>query len=294
MNILVFGATGMLGSAVIRVLSQKVNWNVFGTISSEESKKYFTPEIADNLLVGCDVLNDDLVEVLERVHPNIVINCISLSKKLLIESDPLKMIPIYALFPHQLAKLCDDIGARMVHISTDGVFSGAKGDYNEDDFADAVDLYGTSKYLGEVHSQHVINIRTSIIGHELNSTNGLLSWFLSQKESCRCFSNVIFSGLPTVILAQIVRDILIPRKDLYGIYHIASKPISKCDLLRLIAEIYKKEIQILSDENPCINRSLNAERFRIATGYNPPDWRSLVRTMHSYQYNNFGEKKRNV
>ena len=193
------------------------------------------------------------------------------------------MIPIYALLPHQLAKLCSNIDARLIHMSTDGVFSGTKGDYLESDAFDAQDFYGISKFIGEVQCPHSISIRTSIIGHELQRGNGLLSWFLSQQESCKCFSNAIFSGFPTVALAQIVRDIVIPRPDLFGVYHIASNPISKCDMLRLIADVYGKEIEILPDKKISIDRSLNAERFRIATGYTPPDWQSLVKLMYLYQ-----------
>lgn len=284
MKVLVFGASGMLGSAMVRILSEKSGLEVFGTIRSEKVKKLFDRKITDRLVRCDDVTNHScLVDVFEKVHPDIVINCISLGKPLLIKSDPLLMIPIYALLPHQLAKLCGDIGARLIHMSTDGVFSGAKGNYLESDAFDAQDFYGVTKFIGEVQYPHSISIRTSIIGHELQRGNGLLSWFLSQKESCKCFSNSIFSGFPSVALAQIVRDIVIPRPDLFGVYHIASNPISKCDLLRLIADVYGKKIEILPDKNISIDRSLNAERFRIATGYTPPDWQLLVKLMHAYQ-----------
>lgn len=284
MNILILGASGMLGSAMIRVLSEKDDLEVFGTIRSGDIKKYFSQNIVENLVVGCDVRNhDDLIKVFNKIRPDVVINCISLNKQLLNESDPLIMIPIYALLPHQLAKLCCDIGARLVHISTDGVFSGTKGGYSEDDPSDARDLYGATKYIGEVHCPHAITIRASIIGHELKSSNGLVSWFLSAEKCCKCFSRVIFSGLPTVVLAQIVRDIVIPRPDLHGIYHVAADPISKCDLLQLIAKVYAKSIEIIPDDDMKIDRSLNAERFRLATGYVTPTWPKLVEIMHSYR-----------
>lgn len=286
MKVLVLGASGMLGSAMIRVLSEKDDWKVFGTIRSGEIKNFFPVRIADRLVTCCDVTNyNDLVKVFKQINPAVVINCISLSKQRLATADPLSMIPVYALLPHQIAKLCNDIGARLVHISTDGVFSGATGGYSEEDPSDAKDLYGVTKYIGEVHAPHTISIRTSIIGHELQSSNGLLNWFFSQEKSCECFNRAIFSGLPTVVLAQIIRDIVIPRLDLYGVYHIAANPISKCNLLRLIADVYGKSIEIIPNDKVEIDRSLNAERFQLATGYVPPDWRQLIELMYSYQLN---------
>src|SRR5437899_4069482 len=170
MRVLVLGATGMLGSAMIRVLSEKEDWEVFGTVRSEEGKRFFAPKIGARLVVGCDVENDDaLVKLFGQVRPEVVINCISLAKRLLNAGDPLLLIPIYALLPHRLAKLCSLSGARLVHVSTDGVFSGTKGSYTEDDPADARDLYGISKLLGEVHYPHTITLRTSMIGHELQA-----------------------------------------------------------------------------------------------------------------------------
>jgi dTDP-4-dehydrorhamnose reductase len=284
MKVVVLGASGMLGSAMIRVLSENNNLKVFGSIRSQKVKNLFSPNISNRLVQCDDVTNySDLVNVFNKVQPNVVINCISLSKTLLSKPDPLLMIPIYALLPHQLAKLCSASDARLIHMSTDGIFSGSKGNYVEGDPLDVQDFYGVTKFIGEVQYPHSISIRTSIIGHELQGCSGLLSWFLSQQKSCKCFSNAIFSGLPSVVLAQIVRDVVIPRPDLFGIYHIASNPISKCNLLRLIADVYGKEIEILPDKKISINRSLSAERFRIATGYTPPDWQSLVKLMHSYQ-----------
>ena len=284
MKILVFGASGMLGNAMVRILSEKENFEVFGTIRSKKVKKLFNSKIAERLVCLGDVTKyNDLVDIFNKVQPDIVINCISLSRQLLIKSDPLLMIPIYALLPHQLAKLCGDNGARMIHISTDGVFSGSKSGYVESDPVDAKDVYGITKFMGEVQYPHSITIRTSIIGHELQDGDGLVSWFLSQKKSCECYSRAIFSGFPTVVLAQIISDIVIPRDDLNGVFHIASNPISKCDLLQLIAQVYGLKIRLMTNNKVEIDRSLNAERFKAVTGYVPPDWPELIKIMHSYQ-----------
>jgi dTDP-4-dehydrorhamnose reductase len=187
------------------------------------------------------------------------------------------------LMPHRLAKLCALIGARLVHISTDCVFSGEKGGYVESDFTDARDVYGKSKALGEVDYPHTITLRTSTIGHELNSADGLLDWFLSQNKYCKGYNRAIFSGVPTVILAQIIRDVVIPHKELSGIYHVAAKSINKHELLKLIAEVYGKSTQIIYDDSLVIDRSLNADKFRAATGYVAPEWLELIRVMHAYK-----------
>lgn len=283
MRVLVLGASGLLGNAAFRVLSEKQDWEVFGTIRSNEVKKFFSPQIAGRLVMAGDVQNHDvLVKVFHQIRPQVVINCISLARQLMNPGDPLLMIPIYALLPHQLAALCSLTGTRLVHISTDAVFSGAKGGYTEDDPADARDLYGRSKFLGELHDPHTITLRTSIIGHELQSAHGLLGWFLSQQGRCNGFSRAIFSGLPAVILARIIRDVVIPRPDLSGLYHVAAQPISKYDLLRLVAGVYDKTVDIVRDDSLVIDRSLNAERFRLATGYVAPDWPQLIRLMRSH------------
>jgi dTDP-4-dehydrorhamnose reductase len=281
MRVLVLGASGMLGNAMFRVLSERQSWEVSGTVRSGEIKNLFSPNISERLVVCGDLQNHDvLIKVFHQVRPEVVINCISLPRQLLNLGDPLTMIPMYALLPHQLAALCGLTAARLIHISTDGVFSGAKGRYTENDPADAQDTYGITKFLGEVHRPHSITLRTSMIGHELQGTHGLLGWFLSQ-EQCKCFGRVIFSGLPTVALAQIIRDVVIPRPDLNGLYHVAAQPISKFNLLRLVAEVYCKTIDIVRDDSLVMDRSLDAERFRLATGYVPPDWPELVRLMRS-------------
>lgn len=284
MKILVLGASGMLGNAMLRVLSERSEWQVYGTVRSEGSKKYFSPEIAQKLIVGVDVeSHDSLMRVFNKVRPTVVINCVGLIKQLADAEDPLQAIPINALLPHRLARMAELAGARLVHMSTDCVFSGAKGGYRESDPSDAKDLYGRSKYLGEVDYPNSITLRTSIIGHELQSAHGLVGWFLSQQGQCSGFTRAIFSGLPTVALAQVIRDVVIPRPDLSGVYHVAAQPISKYDLLKLVADVYGKTIEITPSEKLVIDRSLNADRFREATGYQAPSWPELIKLMFKYK-----------
>ena len=284
MKVLILGAGGMLGNAVIRMMCDKQHLEVFGTIRSNNVPKIFSTEITKKIITGFDVTyRDSLVKLFADIKPDVVINCIGLVKQLAVVDDPLIALPINAILPHQLANLCGLAGARLVHISTDCVFSGTKGNYKETDTSDATDLYGKSKYIGELNDTHAITLRVSIIGHELQSAHGLIDWFLAQQGSCRGFTRAVFSGLPTTVLAAIIRDIVLPKPELSGVYHVAAKPISKYDLLSLVAKVYGKAINIIPDDQLVIDRSLNADRFKSATGYEAPSWEELIRTMHAYQ-----------
>ena len=283
MKVLVFGASGMIGSAMFRVLSEQRQWEVWGTLRSAALKRFFPETLAGKLISDIDVeRHDALVRVFGQVQPDVVVNCVGLTKHHREAEDPLLSIPLNALLPHRLADLCAATGSRLVHVSTDCVFSGTKGGYVEDDAADSVDVYGKSKHLGEVHVAHAITLRTSTIGHELQSAYGLLEWFLAQQGSCKGFSRAIFSGLPHVVFAQVVRDVVIPRPELSGLYHVGAQPIDKYDLLQLIAKVYAKPIAIEKDDQFVIDRSLDTQRFRKATGYTPPGWAELIGTMHSF------------
>jgi len=283
-KILVLGASGMIGSTMIRVMSEQNDYEVSGTVRAESMKRFFSTPIADKMVAGVRVeKQDSLVKVLNKLRPDVVINCVGLTKHKSEADDPLVATQINTLMPHRLANLCELIGARLIHISTDCVFSGKKGGYTESDFTNATDVYGKSKALGEIDYPNTITLRTSTIGHELNSAYGLLDWFLSQGEQCKGYTRAIFSGLPTIVFAQIIRDIVIPHKNLSGLYHVASQPINKSDLLGLIAKVYGKSIQILPDERLVIDRSLNADKFLVATGYVAPEWPELIRMMHAYK-----------
>lgn len=283
MKVLVFGASGMIGSAMFRVLSEKKEWEVRGTLRSNAWRRFFPEPLAGKLIPDVDVeRHDALVRVFAQVQPDVVVNCVGLTKHHSEAEDPLWSIPLNTLLPHRLADLCAATGSRLVHVSTDCVFSGRRGGYVEDDAPDAVDVYGKSKHLGEVNDAHAITLRTSTIGHELQSAYGLLEWFLSQQGSCKGFSRAIFSGLPNVVFAQVVRDVVIPRPELSGLFHVGAQPIGKYDLLQLIARTYNKSINIEMDDKFVIDRSLNTQRFQNATGYIAPGWSELVGTMHSF------------
>jgi dTDP-4-dehydrorhamnose reductase len=282
-KVLVLGATGMLGNAVLRLLLSSPGYQVFGSVRSPVALRLFPRALHSSIIVGVDVENSDsLTRIFARVHPDVVINCVGLVKQLAASDDPLAAIAINALLPHRLAQLCEVVGARLVHMGTDCVFSGTKGQYTEADPADATDLYGRSKFLGEVDYPRAITLRTSIIGHELESAHGLIGWFLAQKGSVKGYRRAIFSGLPTVEMARVIRDHVIPHPELRGVYHVSVDPIEKFDLLTLVAKTYGKSIQIIADDQLVINRSLDSTRFRQATGFSPKPWPELLRTMHAF------------
>lgn len=282
-RVLVLGASGMLGNAVLRFFGRSPGFEVFGSARSATALPLLPAEFRERVVCGVDVENpDNLARLLERVRPDVVINAVGLVKQLAEADDPLMAIPINALLPHRLAWLCALAGARFVHVSTDCVFAGMKGMYTEEDPADAQDLYGRSKRLGEVDYDHAVTLRTSIIGHELASARGLVDWFLAQTGPVRGFTRAVFSGVPTVELARLMRDHVLPRPELRGLYHVSSAPIAKFDLLQLVADVYGRTTKIIPDGELVIDRSLDSTRFRDATGYVPPAWPDLVRAMQAF------------
>lgn len=283
MRILVLGASGMLGNAILRVLSEWEELKVYGTLRKPNAALNLLAPRAQ-LISGIEVnRSDDLVEVFTKSRPNVVINCVGLVKQLVNSNDPLQAIPVNGLLPHRLAKLCEFAQARLVHFSTDCVFSGKTGFYSESDVPDAEDIYGRSKLIGEVNYPHSITLRTSIIGHEIEGARGLIGWFLAQRGSVKGYINAIFSGLPTYELAQVVKYFIIPNVHINGIYHVAADPISKFDLLSLVNQVYGKGLKIEVDDKVNINRSLNASRFNSATNYSPPAWSHLIKKMYDFK-----------
>jgi dTDP-4-dehydrorhamnose reductase len=285
MKILVLGASGMIGSAIFRVLSKDHAFEVWGSIRSAKWKVFFTSDQQEHLTICDDLLDQiELTRLFSEIDPDIVINCVGLTKHHKESNDIMLAVPLNTLLPHRLAKLCKAFSARLIHISTDCIFSGLNGNYTESDLSDAVDVYGKSKFLGEVvNCPHAVTLRTSTIGHELQSSYGLLEWFLSQHGSCTGFNKAIFSGLPNTVFAELIRDHIIIRPQLHGLYHVGGLPIGKYDLLKLIAAQYGKDINIQYDDTFSINRSLNSDLFSAATGYRPPSWPELIQSMHKSQ-----------
>lgn len=225
---------------------------------------------------------DSVIRAIETIHPDAVVNCIGIVKQDAAAKDVVSSITVNALFPHRLAHLCRASGVRLVHLSTDCVFSGREGNYTEDARADATDLYGRTKLLGEVDYDNCLTIRTSMIGRELQGSHGLIEWFLSEAAAgrqVRGFKRAVFSGLTTTALAQLIADLLLDHPKLSGVWHVAADPINKFDLLSLVKKAYGLNIEIEPDESFVCDRSLDASRFRAATGFTPQSWPEMIEQM---------------
>jgi dTDP-4-dehydrorhamnose reductase len=278
-GILILGADGMLGHKMFQGLGARfpgTRGTVRTPVASGPLRRVGllnTPDVLD----GIDVLEEDTFKQrLEAIRPDVVVNCVGVIKQRDAASDPLPSIAINALLPHRLAAWLRPWDGRLIHFSTDCVFSGHRGAYREDDPSDAEDLYGRTKFLGEVGASNALTLRTSIIGRELRHHRSLLDWFLQQRGQVRGFSRVIYSGLTTNHLTSLVGDLIERHRALSGVYQVASQPISKHHLLQLLRQAYKLDVQIVADEREVSDRSLNGERFAAATGYVCPPWPVLV------------------
>lgn len=280
MKVIILGANGMLGHKMMQFLSQL--YEVIGTVRGEASNYSHHPILSKFTIIGnVDAYNIETVQqLLETTKPDVVINCIGIVKQLSDAQDPLKSIAINALFPHQVAQCCRKGKIRFIHMSTDCVFSGKTGYYSENDTSDADDLYGKTKYLGEVTYPGSLTIRTSIIGRELGTKHGLVEWFLSQEGGVvKGFTRAFFSGLTTQVLAEIISSLLVDFPKLQGVYHIASDPINKYDLLTRIQKTYLISITIEPDHTIIIDRSLDAKKFRNETNIQIPSWDNMIEKM---------------
>jgi dTDP-4-dehydrorhamnose reductase len=279
MKIIVLGANGMIGSAVFYILSSKKEWDVFGLVRNKKG-------IPKDTKLNVKKINSlmDIYNVINKLNPHVVINAIGVTKHLSDINDKTSSIYINSYFPNKLADYCKLNNIRLIHISTDCVFSGLKGNYNEYDISDANDFYGKTKSLGEINNRESLTLRTSTIGHELFSQNGLLEWFLSQKKSCQGFSNAQFSGLTNVEFALVIKNYVLTKPSLSGLYNVGGATINKYMLLQIISEVYKTRINIIKDDNFVINRSLNSKKFYTDTGYIAPSWKVLINEMYKYKY----------
>lgn len=281
-RVLILGATGMLGHTLLRILDERQDFELFASVRNLGKLTHqFNSGLIKNIIINVDANNfDSFTQKLKEVNPDVIVNCIGVIKQSPLANDPIAAISINALFPHKLEAACRSLGTRLIHISSDCVFKGDKGNYTETDPSDATDLYGRTKFLGEIIEKNSLTLRTSIIGHELNSNYGLVDWFLSQEGHVRGFTNAIFTGFPTIEIARIIADYVIPNINLHGLYHLSSNQISKYDLLRLVAKYYNQNIIIEPYSDFHCDRSLDSSRFRAETGYSPPPWDKLIESMH--------------
>lgn len=276
MRILILGGDGMLGHRLLASWRDRheVRVTLRQDLAAYRESGLFGPE---NAYTGVDArAMDRLAEVFAEARPEAVINAVGIVKQRADANAAIPSIEINALLPHRLAVLCRATGARLVHVSTDCVFSGRKGGYTEDDTPDAEDLYGRTKLLGEVAEANAITLRTSMIGTQIVRKTGLVEWFLAQRGRIRGYRQAIFSGFTTIELARIIEFVLTRLPAVSGVYHVSSDAISKHDLLALLNERLGLGVDISPDDDFVCDRSLDSTRFRRLSGYRPPDWPAMV------------------
>lgn len=276
-RILVLGAYGMLGHKLFLRLGG--DFEAFATCRKIRTGPGWSSMFSSDQIIE-DVDAEDISSVssaIEKSKPDVVLNCIGIVKQLEAAKDPVASMSVNSLFPQKLALVCERKGVRLVHFSTDCVFSGRNGMYKPDDVPDAEDVYGKTKYLGEVLRDGCLTIRSSIIGRELGTRNGLVEWFLSQRGGrVKGYKNAIYSGFTTIEMSNIVRFILKEHADLHGLWQVASAPISKHDLLEMMNEEMEMGVEIEPEHGVRRDRSLDGSAFSERTGYRPPTWKRMV------------------
>ncbi len=278
MKILILGGNGMIGHKMYQILSKEFSdtWVLFRRNFDEIASNYIynNQKIIDNL----DLLNfTKLIELLDNLQPDVIINAVGITIRRGVNDDVFRSIMINSALPHLIDNWVCTNNKRLIHFSTDCVFSGKSGNYFENSTLDAIDLYGKTKGLGEVNSAHSLTLRGSMIGRELENKTELLEWFLNQRElTIRGYSNVIYSGVTTVRMANYVRDIIRNYKNLHGIYNVSSLSISKFELVNLFNTYYKKNVTILNDDNYKSNKDLDSSRFFEVTKFEKPNWNDLL------------------
>lgn len=280
MRVLILGGSGMLGHKLWQVFAPRFDSYVTfrGQASAYAGAGLFDPARSVGGVSAQDF--DSVVRAFAAVRPEAVVNCVGVVKQDAAAKDPLTSIGVNSLFPHRLAQLSRAAGARLVHLSTDCVFSGRAGNYAEEARPDAEDLYGRTKLLGEVAGEGCLTLRTSMIGRELSGAHGLLEWFLSQEGGrVRGFRRAVFSGFTTAALAELIAEVVENHAGLSGVWHAAAEPINKFDLLSLVKEIYGMRVEIEPDETFVCDRSLDGSRFREATGIRAPAWPEMIRRL---------------
>ncbi|MBM3560612.1 MAG: SDR family oxidoreductase [Alphaproteobacteria bacterium] len=276
MRILVLGGDGMLGHQLLRTLglAHEVKVTLRRALADYVACGLFG---AANAYDGIDVRAPDVLrEVMAQFRPDAVVNAIGLVTHRAGDQDIVSHIEINALFPHRLWSLCREHGTRLVHVSTDAVFSGARGGYHEDDPPDPLDTYGRCKLLGEVAAPGALTLRTAIIGLGLTRGTGLIDWFLRQHYEAKGYRNAFFSGLTAKELSRVIEKLVRGYPGAGGLYHLSAARVSKFDLLSGLRDRLGLSIQIVPEDAPRIDRSLDSTPFRAAFSYSPPSWSEML------------------
>lgn len=278
LRVLVLGGSGMLGHKVFETLRER--FDVCATFRDADGAWAEFPMYADKsrAVAGVDAMEfESVARAVREAGPDAVVNCIGVVKQVRAAHEPVPCISINALFPHRLAELCREVGARLIHMSTDCVFSGRRGRYTEDDPSDAEDLYGKTKSLGEVGGPGALTIRSSIIGRDFRRDTGLVEWFLSNRGGrVKGFRRAIYTGLTTRAMSEMIGRVIADFPDLSGLWHVASEPINKYDLLVRLRDTFDLDICVEPEDSFFCDRSLDGSRFAEKTGLRTPGWDEMI------------------
>lgn len=281
MRILILGGSGMLGHRLWLYLPARFP-DIYTTLHKDRNKydKYNLFNNKKKVIDNIDAVDFSVVErVLDKIRPDVILNCIGITKRRDEINNMALCINLNSLFPHNLANWGEINKAKIITFSTDCIFDGKTGNYIEENLPSASDIYGKTKALGELRGTNTLTLRSSFIGPELFQGSELLEWFLAQTGPVKGFKNAIYSGLTTFELCRVVEKILVSYPQASGLYNVSSDPITKFDLLMLIKKEMDLSVEIVPDETFCCDRSLDSSRFRKEFNYIPPSWEVMVQEL---------------
>lgn len=272
MKILVLGSEGMLGHVVKRYFENK-GYEVYATSRNKENENYF--DLTDNI--------KDIDKIVDRIKPQVVINCIGLLNRVAEENQALAVL-INGYLPHYMDELSEKKNFKFIHVSTDCVFDGKKGQYAVDSFKDAYSFYGQSKALGEINNNRSVTLRTSIVGPDENPKGiGLFQWFMNQENETRGYSKAIWTGITTIQFAKCMEEAI--EKNLAGLYHaVNGDKIAKADLLKLFAKYFKPSTKVIEDASFVSDKSLILKETDYK--FNIPSYEEMIKEMKQWVLDN--------
>lgn len=283
MRVLILGVSGLIGHKLFQELS--ASFEVFGTLHKCKIQYGNLPLFSsENIIENIDVTNFEMLKgIIYAVNPKVILNCIGITKRKIDINSPLEVLTINSVFPHQLANWAKPNKKRIIHFSTDCVFDGKIGNYNETSLTTAEDIYGRTKALGEINYNHTLTLRSSFIGQELFDRTELLDWFLSQDgKQVSGYKNTLYSGVSSLFMARVVTDIISNFPNLSGLYQLApDKPISKYELLSIAKEAFDVNVKIIPEEKHVHHPTLDASKLKSEINLVVPSWKEMMKELAS-------------
>ena len=273
MKVLILGSDGMIGHKIAQSLNDECEL----ILSSRKSISLDTIGVKRGKILFHDLITDNLDSMLKKIFPDLIINCAGITTRRGVKDNIQNTRLLNSDIPHKLDSWANLNSKKLIHFSTDCVFSGSRGNYLDNDISDANDTYGKTKAAGEVNSFNTLTIRCSMIGRELYNFTELFEWLVKNKnKNIDGYSKVFYSGITTVRMGKIISKIIKEDINLTGIYNISSIPISKFDLLHKLSNAFGLNVDITENKNIKSNKVLNSKKFTEITGIKTPDWDDLI------------------